>query len=154
MTKSNPFEVVEDGGERFLRGVDPSSGGGVCTRAEASTFVAVCPGHGTHGSAPVVMEIPGQLWEPTPGTQVQLCEPNRLATVCSVYRQVGAAGHLEVIVYLDDPETTEPDPPKPKARGTVKSAARQQVPSTPRSRRTVWEPTPMAPAPPRGRRGL
>lgn len=111
----NPFAVVGEGDDETLAGRHADASMRHQDSASLSTTIAVCGDK--HGNAIAVMSLKGTLWEPQVGAVVQLAEPNRDATVCSVRYGVGPDGDLHAVVYLDDPATTNITLPKmPSAR--------------------------------------
>jgi hypothetical protein len=106
----NAFEIMDTPDGPVLRGArqDLSSELPGIEASKIRTWVGVCRGNGDHGNNSVVVQLPG-LWEPHIGMKVQLCEANRDAMVCSVDYRFGVGGDLDVYVFLDDPETTQPD---------------------------------------------
>lgn len=106
--KDNPFEIIDpdDPSMRSLRGWLQDGPEQIHDHSRTvATWVTVCHSMSNHGNNPVAVKYP-VLWEPEVGTTVQLCEPNRDATVCSVRRVIEPSGELAIIVYLDDPEIT------------------------------------------------
>ena len=108
----NPFGLVKTDEGDVLRGtVQPRD---TLHRGDANaieTYVFVCEGDGRHLDGLPVTYFAGR-WEPPVGSKVQLCGPNRYASVCGVEYIFGVDGILEVRVHLDDPDgATTPDVP-------------------------------------------
>lgn len=100
----NPFAVVGDDSDRTLAGRRLGTPLREHPDSDLTTHIAVCGSQ--HGNGRTVMMLTGVMWEPQPGAVVQLSDPNRDATVCSVRYGVAPDGQLHSVVFLHDPETT------------------------------------------------
>ena len=98
---SNPFKIVEQDGVAIQEGRLPESA--VPDFGPDGVETVICVREGD-GSVHEVLKLSGVLWNPAPGSVIELGEPNRDARVLSqVYMVV--IGKVASVVCVADPAT-------------------------------------------------